>query len=60
MKIQEKVKAKIHPCGIYNVNYIEKGVGFRNYKLYEFIKGKAKLTDDECRLILDFIKKSTK
>ena len=60
MKLQEKVRAKIQPKGIYNVKYIEDKLGFRTYKLYEFAKGKARLSDEECRLILKFIKESTK
>ena len=60
MTIQEKVRAKIQPKGIYNVKHIEQNLGFRTYKLYEFAKGKAKLTNEECRQILDFIKEKTK
>ena len=60
MKLQNKIKKNIQPGGIYNVNFIEKGAGLRNLKLYEFLKGSTKLTDEEALSVLTFVKNATR
>ena len=59
MTIQEKVKETLKPNGIYNINYIGEKLGFRKLKLYEFLKGRVKLNDNECENIIDFISNCT-
>jgi hypothetical protein len=60
MKLQNKIKKNIQPKGIFNVNFIEKGAGLRNLKLYEFLKGTTNLTDSEALSVLNFVKDATK
>lgn len=60
MKLQQKLKRNLKPCGLFNLNYIEQNTGLRRYKLYAFVNGKEKLTDEQAVSVLDFIKKESK
>ena len=60
MTPQQKIKRNIKPKGLFNLNYIESNVGLRKYKLYAFISGKEKLTDEEAIDVLTFIKTESK
>ena len=60
MTPQQKLKRNLRPKGIFNINYIEDNVGLRKYKLYAFINGKEKLTDEQALSVLTFIKSESK
>lgn len=60
MKLQQKLKRNLKPCGLFNLNYIEQNVGLRRYKLYAFVNGKERLTDEQALSVLAFIKKESK
>ena len=60
MTKQDKIKVNIRPKGVYNINYIEHNSGLRKLKLYEFLHGKAKLSDTEAASVLDCIRNATR
>jgi len=60
MNVQQKLKRNLKPCGLFNLNYIEQNVGLRRYKLYAFVNGKEKLTDEQALSVLTFIKAEAK
>ena len=60
MTTQQKLKRNLKPCGLFNLNYIEQNVGLRRYKLYAFVNGKEKLTDEQALSVLTFIKAEAK
>jgi hypothetical protein len=60
MTPQQKLKRNLKPCGLFNLNYIEQNVGLRRYKLYAFVNGKEKLTDEQALSVLTFIKAEAK
>ena len=60
MTPQQKLKRNLKPCGLFNLNYIEQNVGLRRYKLYAFVNGKEKLTDEQALSVLTFIKTEAK
>jgi len=60
MTPQQKLKRNLKPCGLFNLNYIEQNVGLRRYKLYAFVNGKEKLTEEQALSVLTFIKAEAK
>lgn len=60
MTKQEQVKQLFKKGHPFNISRIEYMAGIRRLKVYEFLKGKRDLNNDECLTILNIAKNAIK